>query len=141
MLNDLYFAFFNLPIPFAGPCRTRSQLTIHSPVVREPFVFGMVKNGNVSQIVASFYLHTNIHPHRTLPFGFFVLLPRRVNHITFDSLFPRHSDKQSAVIVFPNGDISLSFACPFQIQQVFAILFTHYPRLSFGQYGSAFFIQ
>ena len=115
MLDYLHFPFFNFPIARSSAGWANAQLSVHAPMLRKAFVFGVVEDGNVRQIAAAFNLQAHVHPTRALAFGFFVFLPRGVHHFALHTFFPRHSHKQAAVVVFTDCYVGLGFARPFQI--------------------------
>ena len=89
--DDLARAFLDVPITHAGPGRAHAELAIDSPGVRKAGVHRVVEDRDVYQIVASFDLHADIHPHGALAFGQLVALARGVDYFAANAFMPWHS--------------------------------------------------
>ena len=128
------FAPGDLPVSQPGPHRAHAELTIHPPRLGKTGVLGVVKDGDVRQVVATFDLHPHIDPGCPLPFGPLVPLAGSVDHGATDSRPPGHPQEQPAVIVLTNGDVDFGFARPLQVEHVLSILLTDRPDLRLGQH-------
>ena len=131
----------DLPVTIARTGRPHSELVINTPGGGKTGVFRMVKDRDVSPVVSSSYLHTDIHPDGALSLGSAVGLAGAVEDPAVDPSLPRHPQEEAAVVVFPNRDVFLCQGAPFEIQHVLPILHLHAPDLGFDHLGLSLRIE
>ena len=122
LTNCFGLTFWDFPVTKDCAGRADPELSVDSPGLGEVTVFWMVENGNVSPVVPSFDIHSNINPDRAFAFGLAVFLKRRIYHFSFRFTFvPGHAEKETTVFPFSDGDIGLCCSLPGEVEGVLFI--------------------
>src|SRR3990170_855336 len=87
------------PVTCARTGRSDTELSVDTPWLRVSLIIRMVEDRDMSKIIPSFDLHSNVDPQRGLSFSFFVTLTCGIDYSPFDPLLPRHAQKQSSIII------------------------------------------
>ena len=120
--NRLGLTFWDFPVAKDCSGGSDSELSVDSPGLGEVTVFWMVKNGNVSPVVPSFDIHSNINQDRAFPFGLAVFLDGGIYYFSFRFAFvPGHPKEEPTVFPFSDGDIGVGFAFPSEVEGVLFI--------------------
>ena len=101
----------------------------------------MVEDGDMRAILSSRNLHADIDPYGALSLRPAVSLAGTIEDSPIDTLFPRHPQKQAAVVVLADGDVGLREGTPAEVEHILAILHLHGPDLGFNQLGFTLGVQ
>ena len=135
--NGFGFAFANFPVAKTGANRADTELAVNAPRLRVAAVLRVIKNRNVPPVFATGDLHADVEPHGALALGGGVDIPRGIDGLAFRAGFPRHTQEQSAVIVFADSDIGLRLAAPLEVEDMAVAVGAHRPTLRLGQHRVA----
>lgn len=107
-------AAFHLPLS-PRSVGAKAELIIHSPSNWEPLIVRRIKDHNMSQIITSFDLNSEIDPFGT--FGLSVLITSSVRVDGFGTIthVPRHPNEQAADIVLTERDVRFRLPFPFRV--------------------------